>query len=94
MSWQNLLMPYMINNQGTYQPAHPHSLTSAYVVRILDNIIPPSPPPPEDRFSWDMAQNFARIEESTWHKWYITVSDIWKIAVIILKFEQCSSTIQ
>ena len=29
-SWENLLMPYA-NNKGADQPAHPHSLISAFV---------------------------------------------------------------
>ena len=28
------------NNKGADQPAHPHSLISAFVVRCLDSIIP------------------------------------------------------
>ena len=32
-------MPYA-NNKGTDQPAHPHSLISAFVVCGLDSIIP------------------------------------------------------
>ena len=32
-------MPY-VNNKGTDQPAHPHSLINAFVVHCLDNIIP------------------------------------------------------
>ena len=32
-------MPYA-NNKGTDQPAYPHSLISAFVVRCLDSIIP------------------------------------------------------
>ena len=32
-------MPYA-NNKGADQPAHPRSLTSAFVVRYLDSIIP------------------------------------------------------
>ena len=32
-------MPYA-NNEGADQPAHPHSLISAFVVRCLDSIIP------------------------------------------------------
>ena len=39
MSWENLFMPYA-NNKGTYQPAHPRDLISAFVVRCLDTIIP------------------------------------------------------
>ena len=30
MSWENLFMPYA-NNKGADQPAHPHSLISAFV---------------------------------------------------------------
>ena len=33
-------LPYA-NNKGADQPAHPRSLISAFVVRCLDNIIPP-----------------------------------------------------
>ena len=33
------VMPY-VNNKGADQPAHPHSLISAFVVRCLDSIIP------------------------------------------------------
>ena len=33
----NLFMPYA-NNKGADQPAHPHSLISASVVRCLDSI--------------------------------------------------------
>ena len=32
-------MPYA-NNKSAYQPAHPHSLISVFVVRWLDSIIP------------------------------------------------------
>ena len=32
-------MPY-VNNKGTDQPAHPHSLISAFVVPFLDSTIP------------------------------------------------------
>ena len=32
------LMPYA-NNKGADQPAHPHSLISAFVVRSLDSIM-------------------------------------------------------
>ena len=32
-------MPYA-NNKGADQPAHPHSLISAFVFRCLDSIIP------------------------------------------------------
>ena len=32
------LMPYA-NNKGADQPAHPHSLISAFIVRCLDSII-------------------------------------------------------
>ena len=39
MSWENLFMPYA-NNKGTDQPAHPHSLISASVVRYLGSIMP------------------------------------------------------
>ena len=38
-SWENLFMPYA-NNKGADQPAHPRSLTSAFVVRCIDSIIP------------------------------------------------------
>ena len=38
-SWENLFMPYA-NNKGADQPAHPHSLISAFVVRWIDSIIP------------------------------------------------------
>ena len=38
-SWENLFMPYT-NNKGADQPAHPHSLFSAFVVCFLDIIIP------------------------------------------------------
>ena len=38
-SWENLFMPYA-NNKGADQPAHPHSLISAFVIRCLDSIIP------------------------------------------------------
>ena len=34
-----MFMPYA-NNKGTDQPAHPHSLISAFVVCCLDRIIP------------------------------------------------------
>ena len=33
------LMSYA-NNKGTDQPAHPHSLINAFVVRCLDSIVP------------------------------------------------------
>ena len=33
------LMPYT-DNKGTDQPAHPHSLISAFVVRCQDRMIP------------------------------------------------------
>ena len=39
MSWENLFLPYA-NNKGTYQPVHPCSLVSAFVVRCLDSILP------------------------------------------------------
>ena len=39
MSWENLLMPYA-NNKGADEPAHPHCLISAFVVRWLDSITP------------------------------------------------------
>ena len=32
-------MPYA-NNQGADQPAHPHSLISAFVVRYVDSLMP------------------------------------------------------
>ena len=32
-------MPYA-NNEGADQPAHPHSLISAFIVHCLDSIIP------------------------------------------------------
>ena len=35
----SLFMPYA-NNKYTYQPAHPRSLISAFVVRCLDSITP------------------------------------------------------
>ena len=38
-SWENLFMPY-VNNKGTDQPAHLHSLTSTFVVCCLDSTIP------------------------------------------------------
>ena len=38
-SWENLFMPYA-NNKATDQPAHSHSLISAFVVRCLYSIIP------------------------------------------------------
>ena len=38
-TWENLFMLYA-NNKGADQPAHPRSLTSAFVVRCLDDIIP------------------------------------------------------
>ena len=38
-SWENLFLPYA-NNKGADQPAHPHSLISAFVIRCLDSIIP------------------------------------------------------
>ena len=38
-SWENLFMTYA-NNKCTDQPAHPRSLTSTFVVRCLDCIIP------------------------------------------------------
>ena len=37
-SWQSLLLSYA--NKGADQPAHPHSMISAFVVRCLDSIIP------------------------------------------------------
>ena len=37
-SWENLFLPYA-NNKGAYQPAHPHSLISAFVIHCLDSII-------------------------------------------------------
>ena len=40
MSWENLLMPYA-SNKGADQPAHQHSLISAFVVHCLDSTIPP-----------------------------------------------------
>ena len=33
------VLPYA-NNKGADKPAHPHSLISAFIVRILDSIIP------------------------------------------------------
>ena len=39
MSWENLFIAYA-NNKGADQPAHPHSLISAYVVRCLGSMIP------------------------------------------------------
>ena len=33
------VLPYA-NNKGAHQPAHPRSLINAFVVRILDSIIP------------------------------------------------------
>ena len=38
MSRENLFMPYA-NNRGADQPAHPHSLISAFVVRCQNCII-------------------------------------------------------
>ena len=38
-SWENLLYAYP-NNKGADQPAHPRSLVSAFVVLLLDSIIP------------------------------------------------------
>ena len=38
-SWENLFLPYA-NNKGADQPAHPRSLTSTFIVRCLDSIIP------------------------------------------------------
>ena len=38
-AWENLFMPYA-NKKGADQPAHPHSLISAFVVRCLESIIP------------------------------------------------------
>ena len=38
-SWENLFLPYA-NDKGADQPAHPHSLISAFVVHCLDSIIP------------------------------------------------------
>ena len=38
--WEHLLMPYA-NNKDADQPAHMCSLSSAFVVRCLDSIIPP-----------------------------------------------------
>ena len=29
----------LVNNKGTYQPAHPHSLISTFVFRSFENII-------------------------------------------------------
>ena len=37
-SWENLFMPYA-NNKSADQPAHPHSLISAFVIHCLDSII-------------------------------------------------------
>ena len=39
MSWENLFMPNE-TNKGADQPAHPHSLISAFVVPCLDSITP------------------------------------------------------
>ena len=36
--WEKLFMPYA-NNKGADQPAHLHSLISAFVVRCLDSTI-------------------------------------------------------
>ena len=38
VSWENLFMPYA-NHKGAYQPVHPRSLISTFVVRCLDSII-------------------------------------------------------
>ena len=38
-SWENLFLPYA-NNKSADQPAHPHSLISAFVVRCLGSLIP------------------------------------------------------
>ena len=38
-SWENLFVPYA-NNKGADQPAHLRSLTSTFVARCLDSIIP------------------------------------------------------
>ena len=37
-SWENLFLAY-VNNKGADQPAHPHSLISAFVARCLNSII-------------------------------------------------------
>ena len=37
--YMSLFMPYA-NNKAAYQPAHSHSLISAFVVRYLDSMIP------------------------------------------------------
>ena len=39
-SWENLFLPYAYNKDAD-QPAHPHSLISAFVIRCLESIIPP-----------------------------------------------------
>ena len=38
MPWENLFVPYA-NNKGTDQPAHLHSLISAFVIHCLDSLI-------------------------------------------------------
>ena len=38
-SWENLFLAY-VNNKGADQPAHQHSLISAFAVHCLDSIIP------------------------------------------------------
>ena len=38
LSWENLFLLY-VNNKGADQPAHPHSLISAFVVPCFDSII-------------------------------------------------------
>ena len=37
VSWQNLFMSYA-NNKDADQPAHPRSLISIFVIRLLDSI--------------------------------------------------------
>ena len=37
-SWEILFMPY-VNNKGAYQPAHPRSLITIFIIRCLDNIM-------------------------------------------------------
>ena len=32
-------LPWFANNKGPDQPAHPHSLISAFVIRLLESII-------------------------------------------------------
>ena len=31
--------PLFVNNKGTDQPVHPHSLISAFVIRLMESII-------------------------------------------------------